>query len=136
MSKTTLTTYLLFAIILHTCAMFDVAVAKPSAAKRRLFERVRPGTLTNLKDPNERRQRVASLAKRAHEARRSAMQQARKKGWKVKGKARGRSFALKGIKNGRPVYRITNNANAAILIHADVARTTYNIDGSGVTVGI
>ena len=47
-------------------------------------------------------------------------------------------FRLMYLRNNRPVYYITENANAAISTATDTVRNTapYNMDGSGLTIGL
>jgi len=82
-------------------------------------------------------QRIENLEIMARKAKASAWSYARKRGWKVKGSTNGQSFELMAIEKGRPVYKITNNANAAISSGANVlGGVPFFIDGNDVTIGI
>jgi subtilisin family serine protease len=63
---------------------------------------------------------------------------ARQKGWKTRGAVNGRTYELMAVREGRPVYRVTHNANAAISTATDVAReeTSPTLSGQGLTVGV
>jgi len=56
----------------------------------------------------------------------------------MEGEADGIHFELMALKDGRPIYYITQNVNAAISTGVNLIRNTppYNLDGSGLTVGI
>ncbi len=92
----------------------------------------------NLKNPNVRLEKVERLRRVSREERDFAWSTAQKAGWKVRGETKGAFFELMAIRYNRPVYKITNNANAAISTAANLIRNTepYNLNGSGLTVGI
>jgi subtilisin family serine protease len=48
----------------------------------------------------------------------------------------GRIQEIVGLRDGRLLYRTTQNANAAISAAANTARTAFSLDGSGVRVGV
>jgi len=82
---------------------------------------------------------VAELAERARERRAEAERVARTRGWRVRGRtAAGRFYELQAVRNGRPVYYITNNSNAAIstAVHEVREVSPYNLSGNGQTVGV
>ncbi len=63
--------------------------------------------------------------------------EARRHGWKVRGTVQGKSFELIDIENGRPIYYITCNADAAISTRADLLHNPpYSLDGNDLTIGI
>ena len=64
-------------------------------------------------------------------------EKARQRGWKTKGTAREKHFELMALDKGRPLYKKTNNADAAISSGADILHSPpYNLDGSGLAVGV
>ncbi len=139
MPKTTaLIKCLFFVFIMQASGIVALGAAKGRPAiNRRYPDRIRSETVINFKDAKVRQQHVERLSNRARQAKKSAWREAQKRGWKVKGKVRERSFELTAIKNGRPVYKITNNADAAILTGANILHEApYNLDGNDLTVGI
>jgi subtilisin family serine protease len=92
----------------------------------------------SLSNPDLRSRSVADLAEQSRAAKAIAQQKAQKFGWHIKGEADGIHFELMSLRDGRPIYYITQNVNAAISTAASFIRGTppYNLDGSGLTVGI
>jgi len=68
----------------------------------------------------------------------SVRQAAQSHGWKLEGTtAQGKSYELIAVENGRPVYYITYNADAANLTGASILHNPpYSLDGNDLTVGI
>ncbi len=63
--------------------------------------------------------------------------EARRHGWKVRGTVQGKSFELIDIENGRPIYYITCNADAAISTGANLLHNPpYSLDGNDLTIGL
>ncbi len=93
---------------------------------------------TNPVAEEERRRHIDSLRERNRAARQKAHQLAREKGWRIRSEKGEREFELIGMRNGRPVYVIANNKNAAISTAADQVHSPapYGLSGAGVTVGV
>lgn len=139
MSRTaTLIKYLFLAFVIQAGVIAITAAAKNRPATSRGYpDRVRPGVALNLKDANVRHQQVKSLEKKARQAKEASWGKARKHGWKIKGTVQGKSYELMAMENGRPIYYITCNADAAISTGANLLHgAPYSLDGSGLTVGI
>ncbi len=67
----------------------------------------------------------------------SLWKEAQKYGWKVKGTTQGKNFELMAIVNGRPIYYITCNADAAISTGAELLHNPpYSLDGNDLTIGL
>lgn len=81
---------------------------------------------------------VTRLLNRSLTLKAEAEAQARFNGWPIIGETEDGFFELMRLENGRPVYYITTNVNAAISSAADKVRNTapFSVDGTGVTVGI
>jgi len=81
---------------------------------------------------------VRELADSSRQAKAAAHRKAVTSGWQISGRAKRGTFELMRLKNGLPLYRITNNVNAAISTGANLVRNTapFDVNGSGLTVGI
>ncbi len=92
----------------------------------------------SLSNPHLRSNAVDTLAGQSRAAKAGAWRRAQSLSWNVKGRADGIQFELMALMDGRPIYYITNNVNAAISTAADLIRNTppYNLNGSGLTVGV
>ncbi|MCP5551933.1 MAG: S8 family serine peptidase [Akkermansiaceae bacterium] len=94
----------------------------------------------NLENDASRAASVAKLKARADFRRQAAETVARAKGWKISGKNnRGAYYRLVDLADdGRPIYQISHNANAAISTAANLVRQTapYNLNGSGWVIGL
>ncbi|MHC4587324.1 MAG: S8 family serine peptidase, partial [Planctomycetota bacterium] len=63
--------------------------------------------------------------------------EARRHGWKLRGTVEGKSFELIASENGRPIYYITCNADAAISTGTNLLHNPpYSLDGNDLTIGI
>lgn len=121
--------------IIVVCVIAATASAKNHpAANRSQADRAHFQSAINLKDPNTRQMSVESFAEGARQAKKAAYKEAYKRGWKVKGKVQGKDFELVSVENGRPVYLITCNVNAAISTGANLLQGF--LTGSGLTVGV
>ena len=70
-------------------------------------------------------------------AKESVRREARWRGWNYEGTAQGKSYELMIAENGRPIYYITCNADAAMSTGASILHgSPYLLDGDGLTVGI
>lgn len=78
------------------------------------------------------------LAEQDQMAKEHAWAVARKQGWSPKKQVGNVLYELMAIRDGRVYMNITNNKNAAISTATDLVRNTapYNLNGSGLTVGI
>jgi len=92
----------------------------------------------SLSNPHLRSKAVENLAGQSRTAKTSAWRKAQNFGWNVKGQTDGVHFELMALIDGRPIYYITHNVNAAISTAADLIRNTppYNLNGSSLTVGV
>jgi len=93
----------------------------------------------NLRTTAARQATVQALKERATKAKTAAEAVARQKGWPVRGKtAKGQTFELIEVVDGRPHYYVTHNANAALSSGASLIRNTppYNLSGAGYSVGV
>ena len=86
----------------------------------------------------ERQQAAEALLRQSLAEKQAAEAAARRYGWPIRGLVDGRLYELVGLIDGRPVYEITNNVNAAITTAADLIRNTppYNLNGLGWKVGV
>lgn len=89
-------------------------------------------------NPAFRAEKVGELADGSREAKAAAQRKAAMFGWQLSGRAKRGIFELMRLKNGMPLYRITNNIDAAISTGANFVRNTapFNVNGGGLTVGI
>ena len=86
-----------------------------------------------------RQRTVEDLKQRSEARKQEAEAVVRSQGGSVRGETpTGALFELMAIEDGRPVYFMTNNVNAAISTAADLVRNTapYNLNGDGLTAGI
>lgn len=92
----------------------------------------------NLTAPGNRERLVTRFKDDAEKAKREAWTRARDAGWEVFGtNADGSVFELMAIRNGRPIYHITLNQNAAISTAADVVLLPlYDARGGHIRGGI
>ncbi|MHC4497899.1 MAG: S8 family serine peptidase [Planctomycetota bacterium] len=92
----------------------------------------------SFSNPDLRSHAVDNLSEQSRAAKANAWRKAQTLGWHVKGEADDVYFELMALMDGRPIYYITQNVNAAISTSVDLIRNTppYNLDGSGLTVGI
>ncbi len=91
-----------------------------------------------LKTPSRNRE-VAILKQKSIEAQRNAWEVAEREGWKTKGYTQeGAFFELMRIEEGRPIYYVTYNGDAAISSATDKIRNVspYNVNGNGYIVGV
>ncbi len=88
--------------------------------------------------PTKRKEAVEKAHKRAMRQKSEAVVWARAHGFKMRYEQDGQVAELMGIRNGIPQYYTTENENAAISSAANLVRDTspYNVDGSGITVGV
>ncbi len=88
--------------------------------------------------PSKRQERVQIARERATREKEEAHQWAAARGLKMRHDDGHRLVELMAIRNGRPIYYATDNADAAVSTAADQVRNTapFNVDGSGVTVGV
>ena len=130
--------YLFLAFVIQASVMAITTAAENQPASGRGYpERVHPETNNNLRGANVHQQRVEGLAKKARQAKEAAWEEAQKHDWKIKGTVRGKSYELIAVENGRLIYYITCNLNAAISTGANrLHDDPYSLDGSGLTVGI
>jgi len=91
-----------------------------------------------LENPQIRQQIVEELAKKNSDAKKTAWAIALNQGWSPKGKINDVLYELIAIKDGLVYMYVTDNVNSAISIAVDPIRNTppYNLNGTGVTVGI
>lgn len=86
-----------------------------------------------------RRDAVTKLKEKEKKRKEEAVAIATKRGFKIRGEERGRQFELFDVDDeGKPVYRITFNREAAISTGASQIRNTgiYDLNGDGWYVGI
>ena len=88
--------------------------------------------------PEERRARVSRLARQSAEDKQKARGWAKAHGKPMRFEQNGVLYELMAIYNGKPLYYHTLNINAAISTAANLVRNTapYNLDGTGVVVGV
>ncbi|MHC4200850.1 MAG: S8 family serine peptidase, partial [Planctomycetota bacterium] len=87
-------------------------------------------------DPQVRAAMVARLKARAVADKAQAVTFAKARGIPVRGSTGHQTYELMKVRNGRPFYYITRNVDAAMSTGADQARSTYTVDGGGLTVGV
>jgi hypothetical protein len=94
--------------------------------------------VADLADPAQRAREVNRLRTGAEATKTSAWQRARAEGWTPRGRDGGRLFELQEFDKGLPKVYIEENVNAAISTAANLVRQTppYNLNGTGVTVGV
>jgi len=86
----------------------------------------------------EARERSAQDLKAASDADKGEAEAvARQNGWPIRTEVDGQIMELMAIKDGRPLYNITTNENAAISTATDLIRNTspFNLNGDGLIVG-
>jgi len=120
------------------CALFLVLAAAPvpAGAQESLADLLdQPGA--NLRDPAARA-RVVAWARQIEDQRRArAREQAAALGLPLRVRQPdGTVQEIVDFMDGEPVYFTTHNANAAISTAANLARSSYAIDGNGVTIGM
>ncbi len=82
---------------------------------------------------------AATFRVQAEARKRKAHQLATERGWRISGRTdAGEYYQIEAVEDGRPVYTITNNMNAAITTAADRVRDTFPflVSGEGYTVGV
>jgi len=91
-----------------------------------------------LRNPAMRLEMVEEIRKGENERLKSARERARQRGLPLRIERPGGNLSeLIDFRNGRPLYRTTHNANAAISTGSNILRSApFNADGSGMTVGI
>ena len=91
-----------------------------------------------MRNPVVRSKVVKELRIKARQRRKVAVQMAAKKGLPIRvERPNGQVQELKDFRNGKPVYRTTHNANAAVSTGADLLQLSpYSLSGSIVTVGV
>ena len=113
-----------------------LAASLPTAAQNRLADLLtEPGA--NLNDPASR-QRIVDRLKAANEQRRqTARTKAQQRGLPLRvTRPNGAVQEIADFDGERPIYFTSHNANAAISTGANLVRSTYTVEGNGVTVGI
>jgi hypothetical protein len=86
-----------------------------------------------------RRESAEKMRQQSTAAKAEAEAALQRRGLPLRGKTpSGRYYEVIALENGKPVYNITDNVNAAISTAADLVRNTapFNADGSGHTVGV
>jgi hypothetical protein len=88
--------------------------------------------------PEKRQEKVHAAHEKADRNKHEARQWARERGLNMRYEDGTRFSELMAIRDGKPVYYITDNDDAAMSTATDAVRDTgpYNVSGSGVTVGI
>lgn len=99
---------------------------------------VQTQTLPDLSLPQVRSAYVHQLAIVNSTARAEAKAWARAHGFPIWHDDEVRVFGLMYLRNGRPVYYVTENVNAAVTTATDKVRDKgpYHLDGSGLTIGV
>ncbi len=121
----------LYILVLQFFALlFFLSFAYGTPVKRKYHPR--------LKDPEFRAQKVRQLRRKYRQKRQRAHRIAKEKGWPVRTYINGNLHVLVDIDEGGPRYISTCNKESAIVINADKVRQTppYNIDGTGIAVGV
>lgn len=94
----------------------------------------------DLSNPVQRRQIVEQIRQESEARKAEAIREANKKGWPLKGTTdEGAVFELIALDSqGNPIYKITENSNAAITSAASFIRQTspYNLTGLGQIAGV
>jgi hypothetical protein len=123
--RRTTRTLLVLAILLGMYAVAVTAVAAVAPAAK-------------FASASERRTYVESLRDRTRIAKEAAVVWATARNLPVRGDDGTRTYELMSIEDGRPLYYITDNANAAISTAADKIRNTipYDVNGQDLTVGV
>lgn len=88
--------------------------------------------------PEKRAELSERIGQRQHAEQTNAIAWAQARGIKVREESGGRVRELMAVRNGQPIYYVTDNANAAISTAASSVRQTlpYNVSGEGIKVGI
>lgn len=123
-----------FTRILPVAAL--LAVTPPVTAQNRLADLLNePGA--NLNDPASR-QRIVDRLKAANEQRRqTARTKAQQRGLPLRvTRPNGATQEIADFDGERPIYFTSHNVNAAISTGANLVRSTYAVEGTGITVGI
>ena len=113
-----------------------LAATLPATAQDRLADLLaEPGA--NLADPASR-QRIVDRLKAAEAQRRQAAEaKAQQRGLPLRvTRPNGATQELVDFDGEMPVYFTTHNANAAISTGANLVRSTYAVQGSGITIGV
>ncbi len=94
--------------------------------------------VTFAERPSRRSQKALQARQRAALEKKEAREWAAARGISMRHEYNGKVRELMAIRDGRPVIYSTKNADAAISTTANLVRDTspYNVDGSGVTVGV
>lgn len=92
----------------------------------------------NFSDKSNRAKHVARLSKKKTAAKNRAFNWARMHNKPMRIEIGGRFFELMDVNDGKPLYYVTYNRNAAISSTANLVRQTapYYADGNGFTVGL
>ncbi len=94
----------------------------------------------DLNNPVQRKQVVEQIRRESEARKTQAVREANRKGWPLKGTTdEGAVYELTALDDqGHPIYKITENANAAITSAASFIRQTspYNLTGSGQIAGV
>ena len=113
-----------------------LAASLPAISQERLADLLaEPGA--NLNDPASR-QRIVDRLKAATEQRRQAAQaKAQQRGLPLRvTRPNGATQEIADFDGERPIYFTTHNVNAAISTGANLVRSTYGVQGTGITIGI
>ena len=95
----------------------------------------KPGT--NLSDERSRKGVVDQVAAAQQQRLQEARQRAAGLGLPLRiTRPNGATQEIAGFEGDEPVYHTTHNANAAISTAANLTRTGYGVDGSGIVIGV
>jgi len=103
-----------------------------------LYANTAPKYPALFSDENARNAKVKQLSEKAGKEKSEAENWARVNNRQIRYEADGVLHEIMRIENGRPIYYITFNHNAAISTAADLVRNTppYNLNGTNLTVGV
>lgn len=115
-----------------------MAAVYVSVAFTAMGQTIRPVENWDLANAHSRTQAVKRLRDKSETSRDAAWKQAKAEGWSPKGRFNGRDFELQAIFQNRIYMFATDNLNAGISSAANLVRNTapYNLNGTGVTVGV
>jgi hypothetical protein len=113
-----------------------LAATLPTTAQNRLADLLsEPGV--NLDDPASRQRIVDRLKVATEQRRQDARVKAQQRGLPLRvTRANGATQEIADFDGERPIYFTTHNVNAAISTGANLVRSTYTVEGTGITVGI
>lgn len=92
----------------------------------------------SIRNPAVRSKIVKELSEKSTRRRELADEKAKQKGFPIRVEhSGGHTHELRDFRNGKPLYRTTHNANAAISTGANILRMPpYSADGGSMTVGV